>query len=141
MLGVLAGAALGGLIFGRSGDSKHEHIHHNYNRTTIEEKKAPTDESVKLLMEMEEEARKQVTRAFITNGNVFNGAIIEIQNSTISLSRTTFAIFKLNGKTFEQKVEMEDREWDSADRPYEILCKLFAEQLAKEIVLRTKIKR
>ena len=42
---------------------------------TVHEHRAPTDESIKILREMEEKSRQQIVEKFVVNNNVVNGSV------------------------------------------------------------------
>lgn len=70
----------------------------------VTEKRAPTDESVKLLREMEEAARGQVAAAFATRGNdVAQGSVAFFRDPRLG-EITGYISFTLNGRTHQVKV-------------------------------------
>jgi len=71
---------------------------------TIEiiEKKAPTDESIKLLNEFEEKARKNIIAKVQVNDNTLNGITIAYTNhhATASTIGKIYFKFSINGQEF-----------------------------------------
>lgn len=64
---------------------------------SVEEKRAPTDDSVKLLREMEDAARAQVIQAIRLDGNDFKG-VLHKQYDTAGDQDLWKVVFDLNGK-------------------------------------------
>lgn len=80
-----------------------------YEKTvTIIEKKAPTDEGIKLYEEIKDKAYKSITRSLGIKENIINFNAIEIEQPWNSFERLIYYNFLLNGKTFEGKIELED---------------------------------
>ena len=75
----------------------------------ITETRAPTDESVRLLKEMEEAARNKVDQSIRLDGNDFK-CVVEIMQDAMSDQRVAYAVFELNGKrmTAEHRVSRRD---------------------------------
>lgn len=82
--------------------NRREHIYHFPRPTevtkkvTIKEQRAPTDESVRLLMEMEEAARERITGLYVLEGNDLNG-VVETFTDFASGTEGLRCIFDLNG--------------------------------------------
>jgi hypothetical protein len=71
---------------------------HKYSKVEVTERKAPTDESIRLLREMEEKARNQVIERIEIKDNILEGTITSFQ---VDFDGEVFvAYFKLNGKEF-----------------------------------------
>lgn len=79
---------------------------------TVEEKRAPTDDSVRLLREMEQKARDQVEQSINVGGNGFE-CVVNIVKEAMSMDTVAVAIFKLNGKSM--RAEARVRGWDNLD--------------------------
>lgn len=75
----------------RSGESSHYHTH------TVTENRAPTDESVRLLREMEQKSQEQVLKAIRVQNTEFDGVIHVIQHH-IDATTIYKCVFSLNGK-------------------------------------------
>ena len=54
-------------------------------KVTINEHKAPTDESIKLLKEMEEKAFQKITEAYYIESTTINGILFCIESSEYDL--------------------------------------------------------
>ena len=128
MLEFVGGAALGALLFG-GGSHTETRTHMVPYEKTVHEHRAPTDESVKLLREMEEAARNQVRGAFITKSNELCGAVIHTNPSIVG-GYDIYVRFKLNGKTYETKHRLEDMNiaFDKIDA-----LKMLCDSMSKEI--------
>ena len=63
---------------------------------TIHEHRAPTDQSVALLKELEQAARDKVEHSINVGGNGFE-CVVHIHKSAIDMDTVAVAIFKLNG--------------------------------------------
>ena len=74
--------------------------HSHYHKTEVTEKRAPTDESVKLLREMEQKALDQIVDGFLIQGNSLELVALETVPSGFRQPRIYYA-FKLNGQRFD----------------------------------------
>lgn len=98
--------------------------------TTVNEHRAPTDESVRLLREMEDKVREEVLKSIRVNSTHFECVLQysrTIEDDTINLG----AIFSLNGKKIEVIVSQPSYE------KAELLPKLkaeVAERIAIEVL-------
>ncbi len=70
------------------------------NNTTVKEERAPTDASIKLMMEMEEKATKNIVDRIIVDNNLLKGAII-ICDDYLANAKKIYIKFKLNGEDYE----------------------------------------
>ncbi len=70
------------------------------SRVDVHEHRAPTDDSVRLLREMEAKALANVTASFRTEGNRFKGSII-VRPDPYEAGHKMWALFDLNGEKFE----------------------------------------
>lgn len=99
----------------------------------IVEKRAPTDESIRLLKEFEKEARDKIINSVRVESNILKGIILECQFDSISLQKNYIAIFNLNGEKFEIQINEPDKRFilneDSA-------LKLLADEMAKIITVK-----
>ena len=81
----------------------------------VTEKRAPTDESVRLLREMEAKAKAEVIKAIAVNDNHFTG-VIHTMFDALSQQSTVRLVYSLNGKkltTDYQINESEKSQYDS----------------------------
>jgi len=82
-----------------AGDQHHSHSH------TVTEKRAPTDESVRLLREMEASAKSEVTKAIHVIDNAFNGSVYFVDDY-LQMQLKCAVIFTMNGKKIETKLNL-----------------------------------
>lgn len=75
---------------------------------TITEKRAPTDESVKLLREMEQKAEAEVIKSVSVGNSSFECVVHQIMDN-MSDKMIWRAVFKLNGKQMAATVETAPR--------------------------------
>lgn len=96
------------------------------------EKRAPTDESVRLLREMEGKAREQVVEALrLTSASV--EAVAWRYDDHLNI-KTHFAIhYKLNGQKREVKLSVDDYK-SSIDEQLDAIWKAVAEDMASMLV-------
>lgn len=99
---------------------------------TVTEKRAPTDESVRLLREMEGKARSEVVEAMrLTSASM--EAVAHRYDSAMDLT-THFAIhYKLNGIKREVKLFVEDYK-ASIEEQLDAIWKAVAEDIARVLV-------
>lgn len=98
------------LIIG-GGASHHHHNHHS----TVVEKRAPTDESVRLLKDFEAEAKGKVLDSIRLTENGFE-CIVHQYVELVNDQQIFIAIFNLNGKKMDaeyriQRFECRGQEW------------------------------
>ena len=65
---------------------------------TVNEHRAPTDESVRLLREMEDKARAQVAQAFVTQNNELVRGAVSVAQRADMCGYSVIVTFRLNGK-------------------------------------------
>src|SRR4030095_2588560 len=80
----------------RAGDTHHSHTH------SITEKRAPTDESVRLLREMETKAKEQVIAAVQVIDNSFN-IVVHAHHDNLYMNIIIMMVYSINGKRHESK--------------------------------------
>lgn len=102
-----------------------EYVTQNVN---ITEKRAPTDESVKLLREMEDKAREQVEQSINVGGNGFE-CVVNIHKEALSMDTVAVALFKLNGRSLRAEARVEG--WDRDDIAK--LAPRLRDEVAKEL--------
>jgi negative regulator of sigma E activity len=78
-------------------DSYYNHRHYTTSHATVTEKRAPTDESVRLLKEMEDAARKKITESTTVHNTEF---VCKLQKYyDLPMDQDKYAvIYTLNGK-------------------------------------------
>jgi len=92
---------------------------------TVTEKRAPTDESVRLLREMECAAFGEVLRRMPLESNEFKGQMIVHRNHSTYVETASCA-FELNGQKMLVSVELSEDKYKTADR----LLQAVAERIA-----------
>lgn len=109
---------------------------------TIHEHKAPTDESVRILNEMEEKARENIIRKFVIDDNILNGCIVEFKDDRYAHDRIVQFRFTLNGR--EHLHEVRGRDVDALtdrrqflDYLFKMVSELIAERLISEFAAKT----
>jgi len=82
-------------------DSFHTHSHHSSVTVekTVHEKRAPTDESVRLLREMEKAVEEKVISAIRINDSLFD-AVLHQQFDLLNYQKMFMCVIKLNGEKF-----------------------------------------
>lgn len=73
----------------------------------VTEKRAPTDESVRLLREMEAKAKAEVIKATAVNDNHFTG-VIHTMFDALSQQTTVRLVYSLNGKKLTTDYHIND---------------------------------
>ena len=94
----------------------------------VTEKRAPTDESVKLLREMQEKAEAARIATMQIPGNLFHGNI-EIARFDHDHTIGATAIFDLNG----QRLVVRERVWNDGTNDRDALLTTLRDAMAKEI--------
>ena len=102
----------------RHGGDIHSHTHH------VTEKRAPTDESVRLLREMEKEARNEVLKSIQLPENEFNG-IVHLIRDELSCSTKAAVLLKINGKNHKVLISFDDFVDDNIEKRIEkMICEV-----------------
>lgn len=83
------------------------YIQHGPSRVEVNEHRAPTDESVRLLREMEETARKSVIETYRVEGNHLEG--VRLLTTVGGMGKCQeIILFQLNGQDFTIKGDFRD---------------------------------
>lgn len=108
----------------RSTYERHDHTHN----TTVVEKRAPTDESVKLLREMERAAQDSVIKSIRVN-NCEIDCVIHVHRDVLNHQHMIATIYKLNGsrRTVESRI--------SVDKPRDEIARTIINDVAKDIAV------
>src|SRR6185369_4164674 len=102
-----------------------------YVTREVHEHRAPTDDSVKLLREMEAKAREQVIQAVHVGDTTFE-CVCHMQKNHTDGSTTLMAIFSLNGK--KMTAEFNEQEWRSDKfKMVEGLRAAVADKISREV--------
>lgn len=100
----------------------------------ITEKRAPTDESVKLLREMEQKAQEQVLKAISINNTEVEGVLYMMRN-VLSCTYTFRFLYQINGKKMTTDYEVNEFEL-SKYKWIDGLINAIATDIAREILLK-----
>lgn len=85
--------------------------HYHNHRSEVHEHRAPTDESVRLLKEMEEKALAKLIGSYDVESNGFTGKVAIFDDGPM-LKRVAVAIFSINGHRMEARVEVDSEPGD-----------------------------
>lgn len=85
----------------------HQAPDHIRAEITVTEKRAPTDDSVRLLREMEAKAKAEVIKAVAINDNLFNG-VIHTMFDALSHRTTVRLVYSMNGKKLTTDYHIDD---------------------------------
>ncbi len=116
---------------------KKPEIHnHNYSgqhisqKTEIVEQRAPTDESVQLLSEMERAAEKKFLHAFYIelDRNALSGVVLQMDKSPVDVKTHWNCLFNLNGQAIRAEGIIDHDQFDPE--------KIFLQELTKEVSAR-----
>ncbi len=102
---------------------------------TIHEHKAPTDDSMKLLREMEEAARQSVLDVYQFEDNFISGIVVLMKARTGVDDRTIYIRFTLNGRLveFQEKLDIRVVMFDKR-RAYELLMKGVRDAILERLI-------
>jgi hypothetical protein len=109
-----------------------------YVTKEVIEKRAPTDESVKLLREMEAAAQAEVIRAIKIEGNGFTGHVEMLKDVAQPYLLIARAVYDLNGTRHVVKVDVNYSDAEGFDAERKLFVKLrdrIAEQIAEEALM------
>jgi len=99
-----------------------------YVTRNVIEQRAPTDESVRILQEMETAAWKKVTDAMAQEAeNFFSIVTFRMEKNLESGKRHVHAVYSLNKRVFEQNIIVEEHE--ASKKFWDAVAKEVAEQL------------
>jgi hypothetical protein len=97
-----------------------------YEKTIIE-KKAPTDDSIKLLNEFQEKATHNIIDSICIKNNIIEGIAIEVNESVWDFSTSIFFKFILNGKNIQFKI---DRKHEDKTPLSDFLMRAMSEEIS-----------
>ena len=91
--------------------NKTEYVTHEVTKNVnITEKRAPTDESIKILREMEEKTREQIVHSFYVDQNCLKAvAIFWRKDECMMVLRCLFR-YEINGHSFQDECEIDRRQ-------------------------------
>jgi hypothetical protein len=76
----------------------------------VTEKRAPTDESIKLLKEMEEKVLQKIVEAYHIESNIMNGVVFKTFKDPLNVKEQFIVVFNVNGKEHIIKKYVEEKE-------------------------------
>jgi len=132
--------------------SSHTHSHSEtlvpYVKT-VHEHKAPTDESVKLLNELQEKAVENILHAFKLKDNLIEADGFFIQTSPVDFNIIFHCKFKLNSNEYYVKEKIDCFEFRKDIRKYfdnmeyrsaaiNLIYKKVSEVIAKELIIKSR---
>jgi len=100
---------------------------------TVHEHRAPTDESMKLLNEMEEKLLKKIVMSAVLVGDGIEVPFIISERSPVGFGYELRALFKLNGREEWVRVELNDVRMSAIRGDAAELAKLVAEEMGSRI--------
>lgn len=103
-----------------------------YVTRTVNEYKAPTDESVRLLREMEEKARAEIFKSVRLDTNELKG-VVHVWKDVLNCETKFHIQVQLNNKRCQTVIGL--REWDSTEIRYDKIKAGIANLIAQEILL------
>ena len=104
-----------------------------YVTKEVIEKRAPTDQSVALLREMEAAALKKVEHAVNVGGNGFE-CVVAFEIEAMSSDRVAKAMFTLNGKRMKAEARAEGWRDDGFTTLPDRLRQAVADEIAREML-------
>jgi hypothetical protein len=118
-------------------ENKHKHEHntkvtvtHGDQNVNVTEKRAPTDESVRLLREMEASAKKEVEKAFNIHDNKLN-CLVQFAQNMIDDTMKVRVTYDLNKARYTTDVALPM--WDILMNPLVDNCQFIIDEVAKDM--------
>lgn len=105
-------------------------VSYNY----VSEKRAPTDESVRLLKELEKEAKDKVLSAEKLDNNLIHAKVWTMQN-ILSYKDEFKILMNINGKQFthDMSIEIDTTKHVKLEKIYEVISKRIAAELMNSV--------
>ena len=113
-------------------------------KVTVHEHRAPTDESVKLLNEMQEKALRNIIATIKIEQNFLKAAAIYFRDDVVKDRMTYHIRFELNGKEYRIEGHIDNFEWSQEmsrlymglghEAVFKALHKKFSEAVAHEMM-------
>ena len=113
----------------------------HYAPDKIIEQRAPTDDSVRLLREMEEAARKQVMAVCNNEDNSFHCTQVVLHRDGMTEGHVVYSMFTLNGTEYEIKTSLPYG--TTLDKKYlmETMLTSISEAIAEKLVYNILVKK
>jgi hypothetical protein len=106
---------------------------HTYVTEKVTEKRAPTDESVRLLREMESKAKEEVIKSISLPSNEFSG-VVHLMRDYLSCKTKVVVLFKLNGKDHKVPISLDDFKDDNLEKRMRKVLNDVSDYLAANIL-------
>jgi len=100
----------------------------------VKEFRAPTDASVKLLMEMEQEAQKKFVKGFVIKDTVVDGVVCQFSTNNVFRTRI-WVHFILNGEDFHCEHVIE-AETITPQKMIDVFCEDISKQITRKLTQR-----
>lgn len=71
---------------------------------TVHEHRAPTDDSVKLLREMEQSASDEIIKKFRVQDNVIKDAVVVVSKNPVTTDVHAGIVFTINGNRYSKRI-------------------------------------
>ncbi len=113
----------------RRQSSTQHHVHNH--KTEVHEHRAPTDDSIRILREMEAKARENVIASFPFANNLFEGRVFVGQDFA-EMNVHLFVRFTLNGNLHE--VKLESKRFQSTQDMLKHVTAQLADYLASQVL-------
>jgi hypothetical protein len=98
------------------------------------EKRAPTDESIRLLKEFEEKSLNKIIDTIHVENNIISGTAFFVNDDFLTNSKYVYAKFTLNGRKYVTNKKISIREYTSINISMEeYLFDFLIESISKEI--------
>lgn len=101
--------------------------------TTVTEKRAATDDSVRLLKEMEEKARERIVESMILPNNLLSGTVHR-QHDIINMAIYFHVHYQLNNVKREARTRVIDGGRESIGENIEAIYKALSEDIARILI-------
>jgi len=109
----------------------HRHTHdHNVK---ITEQRAPTDDSVRLLKEMQEKSRADLIGSYIIEDNSFNG-VMDVYKNAMTLTNTVVVRFYLNNIEYITESSVRQIDFKTNDNPAKIFYSVVSEAITEKLL-------
>jgi hypothetical protein len=109
----------------------------SYSKVDITEKKAPTDESLKLLKEMEEKTLNRIVDRHLVNGNGLEIIGITLENHAWRDEVDYVYGFRLNGRLYSGKIQVGKATLYSKEEVIEKVYQNLSQVIASKLIEKT----
>ena len=125
--------------------TRHERRYGGPDRVDVHEHRAPTDESAKMLRELESAALKRVVQAHVERGNELSAACVEMQAECATITNSLHVAFKLNGRDYSFAIRGLDTERylrrEDGEGLVTLICEKMAEVITHELLKKVRLPR